>query len=176
MTRIFLVLSLLFLSACDAQPGEEPTPGVTAAGLQRDFAGSEMPDLTILSPDGETVALRDVAGGEALLVNLWASWCAPCIQELPTLIALSGREGAPRVLTLSQDMGPQASIRAFLDDKGLVAVDGWQDPEMGMTDALGVQIMPTTILYDAEGREVWRYVGDLDWTGEDAARLLAELD
>lgn len=176
MTRFLLILSLLALSACDAGPREESAPAVTAAGLQREHAGSAMPDLTILSPSGEEVTLGDVAAGEPLLVNLWASWCAPCIQELPTLIALSGREGAPKVLTLSQDMGPQASVRAFLDGKGLVSVEPWQDPDMGMTDALGVQIMPTTILYDADGREVWRYVGDLDWTGDEAAKLLAEID
>jgi len=47
---------------------------------------------------------------------------------------------------------------------------------MILTDALKVQVMPTTILYDARGREVWRYVGDLDWTGPEAVKLLAELD
>ena len=45
---------------------------------------------------------------------------------------------------------------------------------MELSTALGVQIMPTTILYDAQGKEVWRYVGDLDWTGAEAAKLLAE--
>lgn len=175
MTRILALFALLFLASCQAAP-EEESPQTNAAGLQREFAGSELPDLLVLSPDGEQVALADIAAGEPMLVNLWASWCAPCIQELPTLVALAGREGAPKVLTLSQDMGPQPSVRAFLDDKGLVAVETWQDAEMGMTDALGVQIMPTTVLYDAEGLEVWRYVGDLDWTGAEAAALLDELD
>lgn len=167
---------MLFLAGCEASPSEEQVSATTGAGLQREFAGSAMPDLLVLSPEGEEIALADVAAGEPMLVNLWASWCAPCIQELPTLVALSGREGAPHVLTLSQDMGPQPSVHAFLDSKGLVAVAAWQDPDMGMTDALGIQIMPTTVLYDADGVEVWRYVGDLDWTGEEAAALLAELD
>ena len=46
---------------------------------------------------------------------------------------------------------------------------------MKLTDALGIQVMPTTILYDAAGKEVWRYTGDLDWTGAEAAKLLAEV-
>ena len=47
---------------------------------------------------------------------------------------------------------------------------------MKLTDALKIQVMPTTILYDAQGREVWRYIGDLDWTGEEAAKLLSEVN
>lgn len=176
MTRLLATIALLFLAACSGASPDETAPTTNGAGLQREFAGSKIPDLMVLSPEGEQVALADIAAGEPMLVNLWASWCAPCIEELPTLVALAGREGAPRVLTLSQDMGPQASVRAFLDGKGLVAVEGWQDADMAMTDALGVQIMPTTVLYDADGREVWRYVGDLDWTGEEAAALLAEID
>lgn len=49
----------------------------------------------------------------------------------------------------------------------------WHDPKMALSSASGAEILPTTILYDAKGREVWRYVGDLDWTGEEGARLLA---
>lgn len=129
--------------------------------------------MAFRDPDGEKVTLADFRG-EPVLVNLWASWCAPCIQELPTLVALGEREGAPQVLTISQDIGPQTSVRAFIADRGLKGVEAWHDPEMALTSALGVQIMPTSVLYDAEGREVWRYTGDLDWTGAEAAKLLAE--
>ena len=179
MTRLLVLASLFLLSACDAAPnehGEVEATAVHGAGLQREFAGSPLPQETVLAPDGTEIALADIAPGEPLLINLWATWCAPCIRELPTLVALSGREGAPHVLTLNQDMGPQTSVRAFLDDKGLVGVEAWQDPAMAMIDVLQVQIMPTTVLYDAEGNEVWRYVGDLDWTGEEAAALLADVD
>ena len=50
----------------------------------------------------------------------------------------------------------------------------FHDPKMALSGALGAEVLPTTILFDAEGREVWRYVGDLDWTGREAAKLLAE--
>ncbi|MBW0144087.1 TlpA family protein disulfide reductase [Sphingomicrobium clamense] len=176
MKKLIMIAALLSLAACDAGSEEPSAVSPTGAGVQREFAGSELPTLEILSPEGETVSLAEVHGGEPMLVNLWASWCAPCIEELPTLVELSQREGAPSVLTLNQDMGPQPSVRAFLKDKGLTGVETWQDAEMGMTDALAIQIMPTTVLYDAQGREVWRFVGDLDWSGEEAAALLAELD
>jgi hypothetical protein len=71
-------------------------------------------------------------------------------------------------------MAPQGSIEAFLAERDLGRFAAFHDADMLLTDALGVQIMPTTILYDAQGKEVWRYVGDLDWTGEEAKKLLTE--
>jgi hypothetical protein len=71
-------------------------------------------------------------------------------------------------------MGPQGSVKAFLEKLGVKHVGAFHDPQMALSGALGVQVMPTTILYGSDGREVWRYVGDLDWSGEEAAKLLAE--
>ena len=179
MRPMLLALAALALAGCDnrAAAPETDTPVVAeAGGLDRSHAGAQIPDIEMTSDEGETVRLADYADGEPLLVNLWASWCAPCVKELPTLVELSTMEsaGIPRVLTLSQDMGPSASVRAFLDGQGLEAVEGWQDAEMAMTDALPVTIMPTTVLYDADGREVWRYVGDKDWSDAEAVTLVSE--
>lgn len=116
--------------------------------------------------------------GKVLLVNLWATWCAPCIKELPTLDRLAAADrldGRLGVIAVSQDSGPQASVDAFLDKLKVQDLGAYHDPKMALSGALGVQVMPTTILFDADGREVWRYVGDLDWTGEEASRLLAEV-
>jgi thiol-disulfide isomerase/thioredoxin len=112
--------------------------------------------------------------GKPLLVNLWASWCAPCVKELPTLDRLATSNAAVRVLAVSQDMGPHASVVAFLDQHKIADLEAFQDPKMALSGGLGVEVMPTTLLYDAQGREVWRYVGELDWTSGEAARLLAE--
>jgi protein-disulfide isomerase len=71
-------------------------------------------------------------------------------------------------------MAPQGSVRAFLDKLEVRHLGAYHDDKMALSGALGVQVMPTTILYGADGREIWRYVGDLDWSGEEAARLLAE--
>ena len=147
-----------------AQPG--------GAGLDRSQAGKPLPELTIKDPDGEDVTLASL-GGKPLLINLWATWCAPCIKELPTLAKLSEQPGAVQVVALSQDMQPQANVAAFLDE-GKIGLEAYQDPDMGMSSALGVQILPTTVLYGSDGKEIWRYTGDLDWTGPKAAELLRE--
>lgn len=171
-----LILTALVVAACGTDPAPEPvTEATEQTALLRDYAGKDMPDIAVTDPDGEQTTLAEVAGGEPILVNLWASWCAPCVKELPTIAALSER-GDVRVLALSQDIGPQPSVRAFLEGHGVGSLGAWQDADMAMTDALPVTIMPTTVLYDAQGKEVWRYVGDLDWAGDEAAALIAELD
>ena len=78
------------------------------------------------------------------------------------------------VLTLSQDSGEQSKVREFLETRGLAGLEAWQDPDMAMSSALNVQTLPTTVLFDAGGKEIWRYSGDVDWTGAEARKLLAE--
>ena len=113
-----------------------------------------------------------------VLVNLWASWCAPCVKELPTLdqLARSHRDdGQLGVIVVSQDSGPHSSVGAFLEKLKIGDLGAYQDSKMALSGALGPDtVLPTSILYDAKGKEVWRYVGDLDWTSPQAAKLLAE--
>jgi thiol-disulfide isomerase/thioredoxin len=151
-------------SAAEAEPGRP--------GLSRATAGTAAPAVTFKNADGEDTSLADLRG-RPVLVNLWATWCAPCVKELPTLDALADRPGAPLVMALSQDMAAQDKVRTFLAERN-IALDAWQDQEMAISSALGVQILPTTILYGSDGREVWRFTGDLDWTGPEAAALLKE--
>jgi thiol-disulfide isomerase/thioredoxin len=174
-----LLLPLLVLcggcerKSADQQPQQQEVSGVPTKGVDRSHAGEAMPKAEIYNADDEKGSVAE-ASGKPVLVNLWASWCAPCVKELPTLDALSRKEGAPKVIAVSEDIGDRASVDAFLEQHGAKQVEAWRDPEMALSSALGVQVMPTTIYYDASGHEVWRYVGDLDWTGAEAARLLAQ--
>jgi thiol-disulfide isomerase/thioredoxin len=173
---ILIAAAALPLAGCGEQKGAENTEAqveAPAKGADRSHAGKPLPDTELRGVDDEPATLQE-ASGQPLLVNLWATWCAPCVKELPTLDALSRRPGVPKVVTVSQDMGPRTSVDAFLDRAGIKNADRWHDPKMSLSGALNAQVLPTTILYDAQGREVWRYVGDLDWTGPEAAKLLAE--
>ena len=182
-----LIVPLLFLVAapiivgCDRQKAEAPQAPAAdteeAKGLDRSHKGQPAPAVRFKNPDGGDFDLTKFKG-TPVLVNLWASWCAPCIKELPTLQVLEqaqADDGKLGVIAVSQDMAPQGSVDAFLGERDIGRFAAFHDPDMKLTSALGVQIMPTTILYDADGKEVWRYVGDLDWNGAEAAKLLAEL-
>ena len=177
MRPIILLAALTAIAGCDAQLAEDEQQSIEATepqkGLDRGDAGQPAPGVEMADSEGEPATLLSAAG-EPMLVNLWATWCAPCVKELPTLEALGERDGAPRVIAVSQDMAPRGSVDAFLDRHELGGLEVWHDPEMALSGELGAEVLPTTILYDAQGREVWRYVGDLDWNGEEAARLLAE--
>jgi thiol-disulfide isomerase/thioredoxin len=185
-TILSLVFVVAILGGCDRQnasapqgddgsrTAEAPAKARPAGGVDRSHAGTPLIDVGVRDPDGDTVPLMSVRkGGKPLLVNLWATWCAPCIKELPTLDALADRPGAPQVVALSQDSGDQGKVSAFLTQRKL-GLEPFQDPEMEAMSALGAQVLPTTVLYGSDGKEVWRYSGDLDWTGPEAAKLLAE--
>lgn len=182
-----LIIPLLILAAvplasgCDRQKAEEPQAPAAEArdakGVDRSHRGEAAPTAGFKDPDGGDASLAGFRG-RPVLVNLWASWCAPCIKELPTLQQLEQTLGEKadgvRVIAVSQDMAPQGSVDAFLGERDIGRFAAYHDPEMAISSGLGIQILPTTILYDRDGKEVWRYVGDLDWTGEEAAKLLAE--
>ena len=177
MKRALLAFALL-LSACSPEPEAANNDAAAEAevpvkGVDRSHKGRPAPDVAIMAPDGDEISLSDLRG--PMLVNLWATWCAPCVKELPTLNVLADSQDEKlAVVAVSQDMGPHGSVEAFLA-KLKVDLGAYHDPKMELSGALDAQVLPTTILYDAQGKEVWRYVGDLDWTGEEARKLLAEL-
>jgi thiol-disulfide isomerase/thioredoxin len=172
---------LLGLAACHQSKEQQPANESAAAqseqdqikGVHRDHKDTPAPAVVFTDPDGKPAKLSDFAG-KPLLVNLWASWCAPCVKELPTLDQLA-RTSKVQVLAVSQDDGPHASVVAFLQAHKIATLEPYQDPKMGLSGALGPDtVLPTSILFDADGKEVWRYVGDLDWTSPEAAKLLSE--
>ena len=180
IASLLLALTLPMIAGCDRQKADAPqapkTEAQSAKGLDRSHKGEAAPAVKFKNPDGGDFDLTKFKGGP-VLVNLWASWCAPCIKELPTLQELEQShnvDGALGVIAVSQDMAPQGSVEAFLAERDLGRFAAFHDADMKLTDALKIQVMPTTILYGSDGKEIWRYVGDLDWTGEEAKKLLAE--
>ena len=181
---MLVFLALLAIAGCDrqkpeAQQGEATASPVAGAkrGVDRSHKGEPAPDVAFRDPDDGEISLNDFRG-VPVLVNLWASWCAPCIKELPTLGKLEAShnlDGQLGVISVNQDdQAPKSSVEAFLADRKIGRFAAFRDPEMGLSVALNIRTMPTSVLYDAEGREVWRYIGDLDWTGDEATKLLAE--
>ena len=177
---LLLVMTVPIIAGCDRQKEEAPQAPATAQdvkGADRSHKGEPAPAVKFKNPDGGEFDLGKFKG-RPVLVNLWASWCAPCVKELPTLQQLEqaqAKDGKLGVIAVSQDMAPQGSVDAFLGERDIGRFAAYHDEQMRISEALGIQILPTTILYDAQGKEVWRYVGDLDWTGAEATKLLSEL-
>jgi thiol-disulfide isomerase/thioredoxin len=180
MRLLLISCALLALASCHkpSQPvsnqSSTAAPGVPVKGADRTHHGQLAPKVGFNDPDGNKTSLAAFAG-KPTLVNLWASWCAPCVKELPTLDHVArAYEGKLNVIAISQDMAPHASVEAFLNAHKIVTLDAYQDPKMALSGVLDAEVLPTSILYDSSGHEVWRYVGDQDWTSPAAAKLLAE--
>ncbi len=142
--------------------------------FDRSHKGSQLPDFVLKDPAGKDLRLASLKG-KPLLINLWATWCAPCVAELPALDQLAGQSAASlKVLTVNQDMGKPEAVAPFLKTRGVTKLEPWLDPEGELAMHYNVQTLPTTIYYDAQGREVWRLTGAHDWTSADTAKLLAE--
>lgn len=155
----------------DSQSAAFPQP--SAERVDRSNAGMPAPDTLFQDPAGEPASIPQFAG-KAVLLNLWATWCAPCVVEMPALDALAAREKDIVVLAVSQDRNGQEEVEAFFAKRDFRKLQPNIDPELTLMRRLGIDTLPTTILYDADGREVWRMKGMADWRGQGAARLIAE--
>lgn len=125
--------------------------------------------------EGEPMTLADFRG-KAVLVNLWATWCAPCLKELPSLDALEGALGGRRfeVVAIASDAGGPEAARGFLDRLEIENLKLYADPTLQFAFSVGgANVLPVSILYDADGREVGRLVGEADWASPEALRLVA---
>jgi thiol-disulfide isomerase/thioredoxin len=139
------------------------------------FAGRAAPGAVFLGPDGQKTATLTGAGAKVTVVNLWATWCPPCVKEMPTLAALQTTfaDQGVKVMALSVD---RAEDRQFAAEE-LARLSGgvlplYADPTYGVVYAIGdVKGFPTTIVYDATGKEVGR-IHETDWSAPEARALI----
>lgn len=165
----------------------QPRPGGAPSALNHDRAllRGEMADFEYAFPprgapeitfqhEGESIALADFRG-KAILVNFWATWCLPCLKELPSLDVLEAELGGEKfqVVAIAADArGPEAA-KAYLDRIKIKNLKLFADPNLRLVSAIGgANMLPVSILYDAKGREVGRLVGEADWASPEALRLV----
>lgn len=128
-----------------------------------------LPQVGFQDRDGRDVSLGDFAGGYVLL-NVWATWCAPCRQELPLLESLQGELGGEefQVIALSTDIGRMDSILRLYRDIGLDEASIYVDGSGTAMRLLSIYGLPTTLLIDPLGREVGRKIGAAEWDSPSA--------
>ncbi len=187
-TYRFTAIACLFagvLAGCDTQEGESAQGGeeisleteshAFTGFVDRTHAGRAIPEVELVDPAGITLALAETSG-KPVLLNLWATWCAPCVVEMPLLDDLAGEMSQDlRVLTVSEDLQGADKVVPFFETHGFENLPRWMDPDNALAFSFGGGgALPLTILYDAEGREVWRVIGAYDWASDEARALVAE--
>jgi thiol-disulfide isomerase/thioredoxin len=177
---VIALVPALLLAACDKQPAPAPQPSTSAtpepdAGkLDTTHRGKAMAPSTFTTPDGKPVTLAAFKG-KPVLVNLWATWCGPCVKEMPSLDRLAQR-GAGKLVVLTVNQTDKAdAIAKWWAPRGFTTLAPYRDEEGKLGFDFESGVLPTTVLYDADGKEVWRIVGGMDWDGARAKELLAEI-
>lgn len=146
------------------------------AKLDFSRAGDSAPSIPFETREGRSVRLSDFKG-RIVVVNLWATWCAPCITEMPHLAALQKAfpEKQLLVLPISMDMAGWRVIDAFWARARLANLTPYLDKSAKLTFAYKAQGLPLTIIYDSNGREVARLAAPARWDGPDARAVLQQL-
>jgi len=180
--KVFLfAVTAAFAIAIIGPPG---LPGDAAADSGPPIAGQvqnyepvatpvAVPDVTVLDREDGPVTL-DRFKGKFVVLNFWATWCGPCIRELPSLARLNTALGGEtaQVVLVSQDRGGFKQTNRFLKKLQVDFPDSFIDERLKFSRAIGVVSLPTTILIGPDGKEVGRLVGHAEWDSPEALALI----
>ncbi|MBC6496965.1 MAG: TlpA family protein disulfide reductase [Alphaproteobacteria bacterium GM7ARS4] len=133
-------------------------------------------DMALSFLDGDIVLLSSLRG-RVIVMNFWATWCPPCIEELPSLLALQQTMSGEDVIVIlvAADFAEREAIDSFLARHGLEALRSHHDKDLSLSGVWRIGSMPTTLIMDRKGREVWRHEGACAWDGEDVVSFLRAL-
>ena len=171
-------------AACKADPETleklKPLARGEVAAMAVQEEPTALPELAFMSAEGEAMTLADFAG-QAMLVNLWATWCAPCRAEMPALAELQAELGGDdfKVLAINIDTGDVAKPKAFLDEIGVSNLGLYRDASMGVFNTLkkeGLAFgLPVTLMIGKDGCMLGAMNGPAEWASTDAKALAGAL-
>jgi thiol-disulfide isomerase/thioredoxin len=136
------------------------------AGTDTAFKGEDGSEMTLAAYQGQYVVL-----------NFWATWCAPCRKEMPQLSALQAEMGSDdlKVVTIATGRNPRPAMERFFAEISVDNLPLHTDARQSMARSLGVLGLPVTLILDREGNEIARLQGDADWSSESAKAILSAL-
>lgn len=168
-------------SACSAAEGNiaalRPLARGEVAAVEVAKQPARLPDLAFSGPDGKPTTLSAFRG-KTVLVNLWATWCLPCLTEMPALDALQGALGGPdfEVVAINIDTRHPDKPKKWLADKNIARLAYYADPQAKVFQDIRavkkVEGMPISLLVDPAGCELALLQGPAEWSGADARALL----
>jgi thiol-disulfide isomerase/thioredoxin len=132
-----------------------------------------LPELRFVDGEGRPLTLADFRG-KVILLNIWATWCIPCLREMPTLDRLQAKLGGPRfeVVVLSIDIGGIPVVEKFYRALKLDSLGIYVDKTLRAQRDLGIVGIPTTLLIDRQGREIGRLAGPAEWDSKEAIKAI----
>lgn len=161
-----------------AEPAPRPAAGGAASGPDAFERVTPRPlaPFAFVDGQGRKTTIDDFAG-RLVLLNLWATWCGPCVKEMPSLDRLQAELGGEQfqVVALSVDRGGRETVEPFLTRLGIRTLPMYLDPGNASMGALSPRGLPTTLLIDQEGREVARLEGAAEWDSPEMLAFLRRL-
>ena len=133
-------------------------------------------DAPFFTESGEEMTLA-AYDGQIVVLNFWATWCAPCRKEMPQLNNLQKEFGGDNfeVLTIATGRNSPEGITRFFDEAGIDSLPRHQDPKQALASQMGVFGLPITVIMDPEGREIARLRGDADWNSDSAKAIVSAM-
>lgn len=184
--RVFLALGLIaaimlaggtyrYIAGQSAPAGTEASDTLKLGGQRfvRHATPRPLPAVAFTDANGRAAMLAQFRG-RVVLLNVWATWCAPCREEMPTLDRLQAKLGGPdfEVVALSIDNDGPAAVRKFYREVGIRHLRIYNDATTEATTRLSILGIPATLLIDRDGREIGRALGPAEWDAPDVIETI----
>ena len=161
----FLII-FIFLIYC--------APANAVTDIKNIFINKELKkyeELTFLDDDKNQVYLRDY-NGKLILLNFWATWCAPCKKEMPSLERLTFKYPQIKVYAVNTEKPSKIRTRDFFRSVGVTTLNTYYDPQLNLVKVFKLRGLPTSILIDKEGKEFGRVIGEIDFASDFFSNLM----
>ena len=176
---LLLIVNLFFSFLAVAESNYEAKTKDIIEGELRKFIFSDgtktLPNPVVLDMDENVVEIG--SNDDILVINFWATWCAPCKKEMPSLnnLAENMKYDDVRIITVASGRNSKEAIESFFSDNNLVNLNKFRDPKGKIAMSYGVTALPTTVVIDPSGKEIGRIIGDIDWNTENIRAFFRNL-